>query len=71
MPAEAEAYLAHLYGPEWRIPVRNWSWKHSSANRLALEITSFRGLLKYAKSWLRWQWNYDEGYVLFRLPKEI
>ena len=40
VPAEAEAYLAHLYGPEWRVPARNWNWKHSSANRLALEFNS-------------------------------
>lgn len=57
VPAEAEAYLAHLYGPQWRVPARNWSWKHSSANRLTLEFNSLRGLLKYARSWLRWQWK--------------
>jgi hypothetical protein len=54
VPAETEAYLAHLYGPDWRVPARNWSWKHSSANRHALEIISFRGLCKFTKSWLRW-----------------
>lgn len=57
VPAETEAYLAHLYGPDWRIPARNWSFRHSSANRIVLDITSFRGALKYAKSWLRWQWK--------------
>jgi hypothetical protein len=57
VPAETEAYLAHLYGPDWRIPDQNWSFRHSSANRIALDITSFRGALKYAKSWLRWQWK--------------
>ena len=57
VPAETEAYLAHLYGPDWRIPARNWSFRHSSANRIILDITSFRGALKYAKSWLRWRWK--------------
>jgi hypothetical protein len=57
VPAETEAYLAHLYGPHWRIPARNWSWKHSSANRQALDITSFFGLFKFTKSWLLWQWK--------------
>jgi hypothetical protein len=55
VPAETEAYLAHLYGPDWRIPAQNWSFRHSSANRIVLDITSFHGALKYAKSWLRWQ----------------
>ena len=57
VPAEAEAYLAHLYGPQWRMPDRNWSWKHTSANRVALEFNSFRAVLKYIMSWLRWRWN--------------
>lgn len=57
VPADAEAYLAHLYGPRWRVPVRNWDWKHSGANRLALEFNSLGGLLKYARSWLRWRWK--------------
>lgn len=57
VPAQAEAYLAHLYGPDWRIPARNWSWKHSSANRIVLDINSFRGLFKFTKSWLLWRWK--------------
>ena len=63
VPAETEAYLAHLYGPHWRIPARNWSWKHSSANRQALDITSFLGLFKFTKSWLLWRWR---GYLTQR-----
>jgi LicD family len=54
VPAKAEAYLTHLYGPSWKIPHPNWSWKHTSANRLTLEFNSFRGVLKYSKSWLGW-----------------
>lgn len=57
VPAQTEAYLAHLYGTDWRIPVRNWSWKHSSANRRALHFTSFLGLFKFTKSWLLWRWK--------------
>lgn len=31
-PADREAYLAHLYGPGWRIPDRNWDWRLSPPN---------------------------------------
>lgn len=57
VPTQTEDYLAHLYGPNWRISTSNWSWKHSSANRTTLDINSFQGLLKYTKSWLLWRWN--------------
>ncbi len=31
-PADREAYLAHLYGPDWRIPVADWDWRLSPPN---------------------------------------
>jgi len=32
VPADAERYLAHLYGPQWRVPVRDWNWRFSPPN---------------------------------------
>lgn len=46
VPAEPETYLAHLYGSKWRVPARNWDWRHASANRVALEFNSLAGLAK-------------------------
>jgi hypothetical protein len=31
-PADLEGYLAHLYGPGWRTPVRYWHWVFSPPN---------------------------------------
>ncbi len=55
VPIHSEAYLAHIYGPQWRLPARNWSWKYSSFNRSAIEVSSIRGLWKFAKGWLLWK----------------
>ena len=32
VPRDAEAYLAHLYGPGWRQPVTRWNWYLSPPN---------------------------------------
>ena len=32
VPVDAQSYLAHLYGEEWRTPVARWDWVFSPPN---------------------------------------
>jgi hypothetical protein len=53
VPAEAEAYLTHLYGDGWRQPVSNWSWYMSPPN--AEIIAHWSELARLAERWVRWK----------------
>ena len=51
-PADIEAYLAHLYGATWRVPVARWSWMFSPPN--ARNHIYWRDLPWWIKARARW-----------------
>ncbi len=54
VPRETEAYLAHLYGPRWRTPVRQWHWVLSPPNvELHLHWTDAIWLWRERGRWRR------------------
>ncbi len=44
VPVDAEAYVAHLYGPDWRVPVKNWDYRHSPPN-VTIHLSWWSGVL--------------------------
>ena len=58
VPADRERYLAHLYGPDWRVEVSYWNWRFSPPNAerhiywLELPAMGFRWL-KYRRELAR------------------
>jgi hypothetical protein len=55
VPRDAEAYLAHLYGPGWRQPVTDWNWYLSPPN--AEVIAHWSDAPKLVERWVRWRWR--------------
>lgn len=54
-PEHREAYLAHLYGDDWRVPNPGWNWRLSPPNaEMHLHWLSLPMLIgTYWKDWLR------------------
>ena len=50
-PRDREAYLQHLYGPDWRRPDPNWDWRLSPASTTI--YMHWRSVLRLAKAKLR------------------
>jgi hypothetical protein len=54
VPADPDAYLAHLYGPDWRKPVSRWHWVFSPHNVTGIECR-LTDLPRLAWTWLTWR----------------
>ncbi len=55
VPKNAETYLAHIYGPNWRVPAKLWSWKYSAFNLEAVHCIGLRGVYSWGVGWMKWQ----------------
>ena len=55
VPRDAEVYLAHLYGRDWRQPVTEWSWYMSPPNAEA--VAHWSEVPRLVEHLLRWRWR--------------
>jgi hypothetical protein len=55
-PTDPDAYLAHLYGPEWQKPVTRWHWVFSPNNVTDIECR-LTDLPRLTWAWLEWKFG--------------